>query len=169
MLITYFEIGRMIVDDEQQGKHRADYAKQTLINLSTYLNKEFGKGYSLNNLQSMRNFYLTYQIYETSSRISQINNQFHSIVLSPSIWAVAKFATAEFFKSSSSVKIFFICLEITDLSLSNKTAIWFNDSHTVSSSSLTNSVIGLVKNYLAFIIRYVQYFCVLFVHTQQQR
>jgi predicted nuclease of restriction endonuclease-like (RecB) superfamily len=71
ILITYFEIGRMIVEDEQNGKQRADYAKETLINLSSQLNKEFGKGYSVDNLQLMRKFHLTYQKYETLFRISK--------------------------------------------------------------------------------------------------
>lgn len=61
MLLTYFEIGRMIVEDEQQGKHRAEYAKETLINLSSFLTKEFGKGYSVSNLEYMSSFYKTYQ------------------------------------------------------------------------------------------------------------
>lgn len=70
MLFTYYEIGRIIVQDEQNGKDRADYAKETLKNLSKQLNKEFGRGYSVDNLQYMRKFFLTYQIYETPSRIS---------------------------------------------------------------------------------------------------
>ena len=45
MVMTYFEIGRMIVVDEQQGKSRADYAMETLKNLSLDLAKEFGKGF----------------------------------------------------------------------------------------------------------------------------
>ena len=70
MLITYFEIGRMIVEDEQSGSERAEYAKQTLKILSKDLTKEFGRGYSVDNLQSMRKFYLTYQKYGTVSRKS---------------------------------------------------------------------------------------------------
>jgi hypothetical protein len=46
MLFTYFEIGKMIIEDEQQGKQRADYAKMTIDKLSTDLTREFGKGYS---------------------------------------------------------------------------------------------------------------------------
>ena len=46
IVLTYFEIGRMIVEDEQQGKARAAYAKETLKNLSRELYKEFGKGFS---------------------------------------------------------------------------------------------------------------------------
>jgi predicted nuclease of restriction endonuclease-like (RecB) superfamily len=60
MVVTYFEIGRMIVLDEQQGKKRADYAEETLKNLSLDLTREFGKGYSERNLRSFRQFYLTY-------------------------------------------------------------------------------------------------------------
>ena len=73
MLITYFEIGRMIVEYEQKGQHRAEYAKETLLTLSRALNDEFGKGYSVDNLQLMRNFYLTYQKYEPVVRISKKN------------------------------------------------------------------------------------------------
>ena len=51
MIITYFEIGRMIIDDEQHGKERAEYSKETIKNLSKELTKEFGKGYSITNLQ----------------------------------------------------------------------------------------------------------------------
>ena len=61
MLITYFEIGRMIVEDEQKGKTRADYAKEIIKNLSSNLTKEFGKGFSKSNLEYMRQFYSKYQ------------------------------------------------------------------------------------------------------------
>lgn len=70
MLLTYFQIGKMIVEDEQEGKERADYAKETLKNLSYQLTEEFGRGYSVDNLQWMRKFYLYYQNYATPSRIS---------------------------------------------------------------------------------------------------
>ena len=69
MLITYFEIGRMIVEIEQDGNVRAGYAKETLINLSTDLRKEFGKGYSISNLEYMSNFYKIYK--ERIQSISQ--------------------------------------------------------------------------------------------------
>ncbi len=57
---TYFEIGKMIVVEEQQGKERAEYGKGLLIELSKGLTKEFGKGYTVRNLELMRMFYLTY-------------------------------------------------------------------------------------------------------------
>jgi predicted nuclease of restriction endonuclease-like (RecB) superfamily len=68
MVHTYFEIGKMIVEDEQQGKERAEYGKATLKLLSQQLNEKFGKGFSVDNLQNMRQFYLAYSIYETASR-----------------------------------------------------------------------------------------------------
>ena len=61
MLLTYFEIGKMIVEDEQQGNHRAGYAKEILIALSDHLSKEFDKGYSVDTLERCRNFFLFYR------------------------------------------------------------------------------------------------------------
>lgn len=58
----------MIVEDEQQGKERAEYGKRVLIELSKRLLKKFGKGFSVDNLQNMRQFYIAYSIYETTSR-----------------------------------------------------------------------------------------------------
>lgn len=60
MVYTYYEIGRMIVEEEQQGKERAEYGKQLLKALSGKLTTEFGKGYSEDNLGKMKKFYLTY-------------------------------------------------------------------------------------------------------------
>lgn len=71
MVMTYFEIGRMIVEEEQDGKERADYGKQILKELSDVLTKEFGKGFSVDNLENMRRFYLIYGKSETLSRISE--------------------------------------------------------------------------------------------------
>lgn len=71
MVITYFEIGRMIVEEEQDGKERADYGKQILKELSDVLTKEFGKGFSVDNLENMRRFYVVYGKSETLSRISE--------------------------------------------------------------------------------------------------
>lgn len=72
MVFTYFEIGRMIVEEEQSGKERAEYGKQVLKGLSAQLTKEFGKGFSLRNLEQIRQFYLTYSKSETLLRIFNI-------------------------------------------------------------------------------------------------
>ena len=70
MVYTYYEIGRYIVEDEQNGQNRAEYGKSVLKKLSAYLTPKFGKGFSVDNLQNMRNFYLCYSKYETLSRNS---------------------------------------------------------------------------------------------------
>ncbi|MFN7099460.1 MAG: YhcG family protein [Flavobacterium sp.] len=72
MVYTYFEIGRMIVEEEQNGNNRAEYGKQLLKGLSKELTTKFGKGFSVVNLESMRKFYLTYSISDIVSRILQI-------------------------------------------------------------------------------------------------
>jgi predicted nuclease of restriction endonuclease-like (RecB) superfamily len=75
MVLTYFEIGRMIVEEEQGGKERADYGKQILKELSDVLTKEFGKGFSVKNLERMRSFY---QIYRKSSTLLSKFENTHS-------------------------------------------------------------------------------------------
>ena len=60
MVYTYYEIGRMIVEDEQQGKERAEYGKQVLKELSERLTVNFGKGFSVENLDRMQFFYYVY-------------------------------------------------------------------------------------------------------------
>ncbi|MDD2744906.1 MAG: PDDEXK nuclease domain-containing protein [Candidatus Gracilibacteria bacterium] len=60
MVYTYFEIGKIIVEHEQGGNTRALYGKETLKNLSEELIKEFGKGFSVDNLENMRKFYFIY-------------------------------------------------------------------------------------------------------------
>ncbi|MEC6796137.1 PDDEXK nuclease domain-containing protein [Photobacterium sp. S4TG1] len=60
MVQTYWQIGRLIVEDEQQGQTRAEYGKGTLKALSASLTKEFGKGFDSSNLRNMRLFYLAY-------------------------------------------------------------------------------------------------------------
>lgn len=74
MILAYFQIGKMIVEDEQQGNQRAEYAKETIAKLSTELNKEFGKGYSISNLEYMRSFYNIYQLRISQSLIGKFKN-----------------------------------------------------------------------------------------------
>ncbi|WP_394772349.1 YhcG family protein [Mucilaginibacter sp.] len=62
LLETYWQIGKLIVEDEQQGNAKAQYGKATLKNLSQALAQEFGKGYDYSNLTNMRNFYMAFPI-----------------------------------------------------------------------------------------------------------
>ena len=75
MVTTYFEIGRMIVEEEQNGRGRAEYGQSLLQDLSKVLTTEFGKGFSVTNIQQMRNFYLVYQKQQTVSVKSMEANQ----------------------------------------------------------------------------------------------
>lgn len=75
MTLTYFEIGRIIVEEEQNGKDRAEYGKKLLKSLSQQLTKEFGKGFSIRNLEFIRKFYLTYSNSEALTRILEIQKK----------------------------------------------------------------------------------------------
>ncbi|NEN25291.1 DUF1016 domain-containing protein [Cryomorpha ignava] len=73
MVLTYCEIGKMLVEEEQGGKDRAEYGKELLKGLSEVLTREFGKGFSVKNLERMRSFY---QIYgKSSTPLSKSENQ----------------------------------------------------------------------------------------------
>ena len=60
ILDTYWLIGKIIVEKEQEGKIKAEYGKAILLSVSKKLTKEIGKGFSRSNLFNMRKFYLTY-------------------------------------------------------------------------------------------------------------
>ena len=53
---TYFNIGKTIVENEQNGNIRAEYGREILLNLSKKLTTKFGTGFSRSNLQNMRIF-----------------------------------------------------------------------------------------------------------------
>lgn len=62
LLLSYWQIGQLIVEDEQQGKARAEYGKLIIKNLSKRLTMEFGKGYDESNLRNMRSFFQAFPI-----------------------------------------------------------------------------------------------------------
>jgi len=65
MVETYWNIGRRIVEYEQNGKNRADYGEKLIEKLSSYLTGIFGKGFSEANLQNIRRFYLAFPEFPT--------------------------------------------------------------------------------------------------------
>ena len=67
LLQTYWEIGKRIVTNEQNYSERAEYGRTLLKGLSKMLTKEFGRGFSVSNLQFMRRFYQEYEIQQTLS------------------------------------------------------------------------------------------------------
>jgi hypothetical protein len=80
---TYWQIGKYIVEDEQQGAERATYGKALIANLADELSKEFGTAYSERNLLYMKKFYLAFPILDavrqelswTHYRILALQNQ----------------------------------------------------------------------------------------------
>ena len=67
LLSTYWKIGEVIVHYEQNDSVRAAYGEKTLLQLSKVLTKELGKGFSRSNIYNMRQFYLSYPIFQTVS------------------------------------------------------------------------------------------------------
>ena len=72
MVSTYFEIGRMIVDELQNGQERAKYGSHLLNHVSKDLTTQFGKGFSVQNLERMRNFYFMYSNSSNELRNSEV-------------------------------------------------------------------------------------------------
>lgn len=62
MVQAYWNIGRIIVEEEQKGKKRANYGDYLIVELAHRLARDYGKGFSEGNLRYMRMFYLTFPI-----------------------------------------------------------------------------------------------------------
>lgn len=60
-MVTNFEIGRRIVEHEQKGAKRAAYGAEVIKELSARLTEEFGRGFSVKNVENMRRFYLLWK------------------------------------------------------------------------------------------------------------
>lgn len=71
MVTVYWEIGQLIVEEEQNGAVRADYGKQVLKELSEKLTAEYGRGYSVTNLKYFRQFYLVFPDLFTSNALPE--------------------------------------------------------------------------------------------------
>ena len=67
MVLAYWDIGRLIVEDEQKGAERASYGRAQLQQLSDQLTLDFGKGFDITNLRNMRRFYQAFPKRETLS------------------------------------------------------------------------------------------------------
>ena len=75
MTASYWEIGRRIVEFEQGGQERAARGEQLLQRLSKDLGQRFGRGFSVDNLELMRLFYLAYPPQRISETLSRNNPQ----------------------------------------------------------------------------------------------
>lgn len=71
MTASYWEIGRRIVEAEQKGRRRAGYGEQLMERLSADLSARFGRGFSPDNLENMRRFFLAYPLPAISETLSR--------------------------------------------------------------------------------------------------
>ena len=79
MVYTYFQIGKLIVENEQGGKSKAIYGNVTILALSKKLTKEFGKGFSSTNIEQMRSFYRAFSNKGMTTAIPQtVSEELHS-------------------------------------------------------------------------------------------
>lgn len=83
MVEAYWLVGKRIVEEEQQGESKAVYGKYIIRDLSEQLQQEFGKGFSVRNIEQMRIFFLEYPIAQTLS--AQLDEQTISETLSRKI------------------------------------------------------------------------------------
>ena len=74
MCVTYYEVGRMIVEEEQGGKARAEYGKNLLAGLSVYLKERVGKGFSVSTLRNARQFYCVYSPSIQQALLGELEN-----------------------------------------------------------------------------------------------
>jgi len=68
ILLTYWKVGRHIVEFEQQGSERAEYGAALINNLSGDLKLRYGKGFSRSNIKLMRSFYINYPKFQASGK-----------------------------------------------------------------------------------------------------
>ena len=102
LLTAYWNIGRIVVEHEQKSNYRAEYGTKALKELSKTLSAEFGKGFSVSNIQFMRRFYQTYQIQQTVS--VELNWSHYCELLSISDESKRKFYEKETVNSRWSVR-----------------------------------------------------------------
>ena len=70
MVNYYWNVGRMIVEEEQGGDITPEYGRKLYLELAKRLTKKMGKGFSRSNLFNMRNFYITYPIVQTYGQLT---------------------------------------------------------------------------------------------------
>jgi predicted nuclease of restriction endonuclease-like (RecB) superfamily len=124
---TNFQIGRLIVENEQGGSPRAGYAKRTLPILSEKLTKEFGRGFAERNLEYMRKYFLLYRHRISQSPIAKLlcatENQIWKSLIAKSGDAkkppisqslIAKSSIADLFKLSWTHYLFLMSIDNLD-------------------------------------------------------
>lgn len=101
MVAAYFEIGRIITEEQQKGKARANYGEQLMKGLSATLVKKFGKGFSQRNLEQMRQFYQVYAYrFDSKSQAIELGTAKHPIAQTTSAQSGKNIEGSNLFKLS---------------------------------------------------------------------
>ena len=87
-LLTYFTIGKWIVDVQQNGEQKAKYGEQVVVKLAERLTQEFGRGFSRETIKNMRRFYLIYQDRISQTVFGQLVNEKSQTLFSQFIMVV---------------------------------------------------------------------------------
>lgn len=101
MVETYWRVGCLIVEDEQQGKRKAEYGKAVLADLARRLTAEYGSGYDERNLRYMRKFYLAFPI-RNALRSELSWTHYRSLMMPSSFLARIRFGAKSKRKRNSS-------------------------------------------------------------------
>ena len=88
MVKAYWLIGKCIVQEEQNGKNRAEYGKQIIGNTSKILTSEFGRGFSITNIRYFRQFYQLFPIHHLPSDElnTKIDNDIIQVIFTQLRW-----------------------------------------------------------------------------------
>ena len=85
MTASYWEVGRRIVENEQEGEERAVYGEALILRLAKDLTAQFGRGFSRRNLEQMRLFYLSWPITQTVSALLVKDNKEQIEAINPDV------------------------------------------------------------------------------------
>ena len=102
MVIAYWNIGHLIVEEEQKGRQKSDYGEYLLKNLSSRLTQDFGNGFSEQSLRNMRQFYRVFPI--RSTLWSELTWSHYKILIRVENKNARKFYGDECVKSNWSVR-----------------------------------------------------------------
>ncbi len=102
MVTAYWDIGRLIIEEEQKGKQKSDYGEYLLKNLSSSLSRDFGNGFSEQSLRNMRQFYRIFPI--RSTLWSELTWSHYKILIRVENENARKFYGDECVKSNWSVR-----------------------------------------------------------------
>jgi predicted nuclease of restriction endonuclease-like (RecB) superfamily len=103
MVEAYWNIGKQIVNQEQNGEDRAKYGKYIIKELSLRLTEDFGKGFSQQNIRNIRQFYITFPI--RSTLCSELSWSHYKLIMRVENKKAREYYVDETVKSNWSVRV----------------------------------------------------------------